>query len=163
MSVIEAARRTRFMSKQSERSISESEIGVVVDAFYERVRLEPTIGPIFNERIENWPTHLALLKSFWCSALLGAGTFKGSPLETHLSLPLEPEHFRVWLGLFAQTASELLSPSHAAMIVARSESIARNFQRAIANKNKYFSIPVSSDERVDDKRRPCQATTNPTA
>jgi len=140
------------MPQQSERSISESEIGVLVDAFYERVRLEPTIGPIFSERIEDWPTHLGLLKSFWCSALLGAGTFKGSPLETHLRLSLEPEHFRVWLGLFAQTASELLLPSHAAMIVARAESIARNFQYAIANKDKQFSLLASSDERANDER-----------
>ncbi len=151
------------MSKQSERSISESEIGVLVDAFYQRVRLEPTIGPIFNERIEHWPTHLGLLKSFWCSALLGAGTFKGSPLETHLRLPLEPEHFRVWLGLFAQTASELLLPSHAAMIVARSESIARNFQQAIANKDKHFGLLASSDECVNDERPAGQTTTNHTA
>ena len=132
------------MPEQSEESISESEISTLVDAFYTKVRLEPTIGPIFNEQVEDWPTHLALLKSFWCSALLGTGTFKGNPLQTHLKLALEPAHFRVWLGLFAKTASETLSPSHAAMIVAKSEGIARNFQLALGNRTRPFNSPAKS-------------------
>ena len=73
-------RKENIMLEQSEESISELEISRLVDAFYAKVRLEPTIGPIFKEQVEDWPTHLALLKSFWCSALLGTGTFKGNPL-----------------------------------------------------------------------------------
>lgn len=127
------------MPEQSEGSITEAEISRLVDAFYAKVRVEPTIGPIFEEQVEDWPAHLALLKSFWCSALLGTGTFKGNPLQTHLKLALDPAHFRVWLELFARTASEILSPPHAAMIVARSEGIARNFQLAIGNRTESLS------------------------
>ncbi|HEV2620327.1 MAG TPA: group III truncated hemoglobin [Acidobacteriaceae bacterium] len=118
------------MNDEFEGPISESEISRLVEAFYSKVRVDPTIGPIFNEKVEDWPAHLALLKSFWCSALLGAGTFKGNPLLTHLKLALEPAHFRVWLSLFAETASEVLPPSRAAVIIARSQGIARSFQSA---------------------------------
>ncbi len=77
------------------------------------VRDDATIGPIFNEQVEDWPVHLALLKSFWASVLLGAGTFRGNPLEKHMMLPLEPEHFQVWLRLFRETAREVLRPEGA--------------------------------------------------
>src|SRR5580700_10392311 len=90
--------------------INEAEIDTLVETFYARVREDATIGPIFNKQVEDWPEHLALLKSFWASVLLGAGTFRGNPLEKHMMLPLQPEHFQVWLALFRETAREVLRP-----------------------------------------------------
>jgi hemoglobin len=112
--------------------ITEAEIDTLVDAFYARVREDATIGPIFNQQIEDWPAHLALLKSFWASVLLGAGTFRGNPMEKHMMLPLEPEHFQVWLALFRETASEVLRPEGAELVTRRAERIAENFQAAMA-------------------------------
>lgn len=56
--------------------VSESDIDVLVDTFYERVQQDAVIGPIFNAQIEDWPAHLALLKNFWAAVILGAGTFR---------------------------------------------------------------------------------------
>lgn len=113
-------------------TISTEEISNLVDRFYERVQLDPQIGPVFNEAIEDWPAHLALLKNFWASVLLGAGLYRGNPLATHLKLPLEPAHFQRWLELFAQTAKEVMAPEDAELIIRKSQQIARNFQAVIA-------------------------------
>lgn len=115
-------------------AISEFEIGALVDAFYIRVREDATIGPIFDGTVKDWPRHLALLKNFWATVLITTGAYRGDPLAAHLKLSLEREHFERWLTLFAETATELLSPEHAALVTRKSEQIAKNFQLAIACK-----------------------------
>jgi len=120
--------------------VTGSAISTLVDAFYAKVQHDPTIGPIFNEQVEDWPAHLALLKEFWASVLLGAGTFKGNPLEKHLKLPLSREHFERWLALFAETAGELLPPEQASVFVNKSQRIAETFQRAMAARRDGFGI-----------------------
>lgn len=116
----------------TEQKITEQEISDLVDRFYAKVRLDPEIGPIFNEKVEDWPAHLALLKNFWSTVMLTTRRYKGDPMMIHLQLPLEPNHFSRWLELFAETAREVMSPEHAAIIIAKSERIAGNFQAGIA-------------------------------
>jgi hemoglobin len=118
----------------SEQKITEEEISTLVDRFYAKVQRDPEIGPIFNEKIEDWPTHLALLKNFWSTVLLTTGRYKGDPMMTHLQLPLEPNHFERWLSLFAETANEVLPPDHATTIIEKSQRIAHNFRAGIAFK-----------------------------
>ena len=123
----------------TEQKITEEEISTLVDRFYAKVQLDPEIGPIFNETIEDWPTHLALLKNFWSTVMLTTGRYKGDPMMTHLQLPLEPNHFNRWLELFAETAREVLPPAHATAIVAKSERIAGNFKAGIAYQRGSFA------------------------
>jgi hemoglobin len=112
--------------------VTENDINTLVDAFYARVQHDAVIGPIFNEAVEDWPAHLALLKGFWASVLLGIGRFTGNPLETHMKLPISREHFERWLMLFAETASELLPPDRVALFIDKSQRIAETFQRGMA-------------------------------
>lgn len=114
--------------------ISEGEIDVLVDTFYERVQRDPVIGPIFNAQVEDWPAHLALLKNFWATVILAAGTFRGNPLEKHLEMELKPQHFERWLGLFRETAIEILPREKAEVFIEKSQRIAETFQRVIAAK-----------------------------
>ena len=117
-----------------DQKITEQEISNLVDDFYARVRQDTGIGPIFNQAIEDWPAHLALLKNFWSTVLLTTGAYKGDPMMTHLKLPLEPRHFRRWLALFAETANQVLPAAHAAEVIRKSERIAQNFQAGLAHK-----------------------------
>lgn len=123
----------------TEEKITEEEISTLVDRFYAKVQLDPEIGPIFNEAIQDWPTHLALLKNFWSTVMLTTGRYKGDPMMTHLQLPLEPNHFNRWLELFAETARQVLPPAHAAAIIAKSERIAGNFKAGIAYQRGSFA------------------------
>jgi len=125
----------------AEEKITEEEISNLVDRFYAKVRRDPEIGPIFNEKVEDWPTHLALLKNFWSTVMLTTRRYKGDPMMTHLQLPLEPSHFSRWLELFAETAKEVMAPEHAAIIIAKSERIAGNFKAGIAYHRGSFAQP----------------------
>lgn len=114
--------------------IPTSEISELVDRFYAKVRLDPEIGPIFNATVDDWPSHLSLLKDFWATVLQTEYRYKGDPLSKHIPLSLDPPHFARWLALFAETAREVMPPDHADFIIAKSHRIAQNFQAAIANK-----------------------------
>lgn len=43
--------------------------------FYAKVRVDPEIGPVFNDAVQNWDAHLALLKDFWSTVMLTTGRF----------------------------------------------------------------------------------------
>ena len=77
------------------------DIKFMVDTFYETVRNDDLIGPIFNERIgERWPEHLAKMYSFWQTVLLEEHTYQGAPFRPHADLPVHLEHFERWVELF---------------------------------------------------------------
>ena len=116
----------------TEQRITEAEISNLVDRFYEKVQRDAVIGPIFNQTIEDWPTHLALLKNFWSTVLLTTGRYKGDPMMTHLQLPLREKDFSRWLELFEETAVEVLPPPVATMITSKAHRIAGNFKLARA-------------------------------
>ena len=115
--------------------ISERQVGELVDRFYGRVRQDALLGPIFEAAIgDEWEPHLATMRAFWSSVMLGAGQYKGNPLMKHLMLPrLEPEMFARWLALWRETAAEVMDPQTAAMFVTRAEGIARHFLASIAS------------------------------
>jgi hemoglobin len=87
---------------------TEQEITTLVHGFYDRVRADPMLGPVFNTHISNWDTHLAIMVRFWSSLLLGSGTYSGTPMPKHVALPdLTADMFRHWLALFEQTTAAL--------------------------------------------------------
>ena len=88
--------------------ISLDDIKKLVDTFYEKVRKDELIGPIFNERIKDrWPHHLEKMYTFWQTVLLGEHTYFGSPFPPHASLPVSHQHFEKWMELFTKTVDEL--------------------------------------------------------
>jgi hemoglobin len=98
----------------------------LVERFYARVRGDVLLGPVFAARIVDWGPHLAQMKRFWGSILLGDGAFRGSPMARHLAIPgIEAGHFRRWLALFRATLCELEGdPAATAHVAARAEAIA---------------------------------------
>jgi hemoglobin len=115
--------------------VSEEMIAAVVDAFYARIRTDPTLGPIFAHRIarDAWPRHLQRMCAFWSSVLLMTGRFKGAPMAAHAAIPgLGPAHFAHWLVLFEETAIDTCPPAAAALFVARAKMIAQSLQLGLA-------------------------------
>src|SRR3984957_12345051 len=117
----------------AETLITETEISTIVERFYAKVRVDPEIGPVFNDAVRNWDAHLTLLKDFWSTVLLTSGRYKGNPLLAHFRLPLEDGHFARWLTLFAETANEVMTPPHAALVVRKANLISVNMKRVIAS------------------------------
>lgn len=108
-------RRAQITAEIAERTgIDEDMIELVVHAFYDKVRKDKLLGPIFNCRVANWEFHLARMCAFWSSVALMSGRYHGQPMEKHLPLPVDSRHFDHWLRLFQETALEVCPPAAAA-------------------------------------------------
>ncbi len=89
-----------------------AEISQLVHDFYDQIRVHPELGPIFMEHIQDWPTHLNTMVSFWSSLLLKTADFSGSPMMKHAALPqLSADLFEQWLDLFHQTCLQQANPA----------------------------------------------------
>lgn len=96
--------RQRKRAEAEAIGIDEVLVDRVVERFYTRVRADDLLGPIFAAKITDWPVHLARMKQFWRSVLLGTGEFSGNPMMKHQAISgLEERHFAHWLDLFYQT------------------------------------------------------------
>lgn len=85
---------------------TEHEIALMVAAFYAKVRRDPLLGPIFEERVPDWDLHLGKLTDFWSSILLRSGRYLGAPMHRHNALAgLTAVHFERWLNLFRETTA----------------------------------------------------------
>ena len=115
--------------------LDEAMVHAVVHGFYDRIRTDELLGPIFNSRIapDEWPHHLGKMCDFWSSTLLRTGRYEGRPLPPHLAIPgLGEAHFRRWLTLFRATVRRLCPPEVAALFMDRALRIAHSFRLAVA-------------------------------
>jgi hemoglobin len=105
-----------------------SAIAILVDRFYDKVRLDPQIGPVFNAAVHDWHEHKRLLTSFWASVALRAGSYRGNPMAAHRPHPIRFEHFDRWLALWRETCAEELDEIHAAQMLEYAERIGRSLK-----------------------------------
>lgn len=119
----------------AETGIDEALIGRLVDAFYAKVRNDPMLGPVFEQRIADWPRHLAQMRAFWSSVALQSGRYHGDPMHKHRPLPVDARHFDRWLELFEQTAREQCTPAAADHFIERARRIAESLELGIAGHN----------------------------
>jgi hemoglobin len=89
-----------------------AEIETLVNTFYDRVRGDAVLGPIFDEVAHtNWSTHLPKMHAFWETVLFRTGGFTGNPIAAHAKLvPLTDmgrDKFDHWLTLFRATVDDL--------------------------------------------------------
>ena len=115
--------------------LDEQMIHDVVHGFYDEIRKDDLLGPVFNGAIapHDWARHLTKMCDFWSSLMLRSGRYDGRPLPPHLALPgLGEQHFRRWLGLFRATVQNLCPPEVAALFMERALRIAHSFRLALA-------------------------------
>ena len=63
------------------------DIELLVNVFYDKVKQNTTIGPIFSTIANvDWKKHLPKMYSFWASILLGEKSFDGNPMQIHVAL-----------------------------------------------------------------------------
>jgi hemoglobin len=127
------ARRAAVVSEIVDRTgIDEAMIARLVHHFYDRVREDPLLGPVFETRIADWGPHLDRMCAFWSSVALMSGRYHGQPMEKHMTLPIAAEHFDRWLALFEATAAELCPPAAAAHFIERAHRIAQSLELGVA-------------------------------
>ena len=74
-------------------------ISILLRHFYADVRQHRLIGPVFNERIKDWPAHLAKIGEFWARVTGGPSSYSGQMPAKHLTLGLDPRHFASMAGV----------------------------------------------------------------
>lgn len=115
--------------------LDEAMIRAVVHGFYDRVREDALLGPVFNSRIaaDDWPHHLQRMCDFWSATLLRTSRYQGRPLPPHLAIAeIEKRHFECWLRLFAETVEALCPKEVASLFLERAMRIAHSFRLAIS-------------------------------
>lgn len=112
--------------------IDEDMIRTLVHRFYERVRADAVLGPIFETRIADWGPHLERMCAFWSSVALHTGRYHGRPMQKHAPLPVDGRHFDHWLELFAITAGEVCPPVAADLFIEKARLIAESLEMGIA-------------------------------
>ena len=117
------------MKSTSEEIQSINEITLLVNQFYEKVKQDDLLGPIFEKVINsNWEPHLEKMYRFWETVLLNNHTYHGSPFVPHAKLPISAEHFDRWLELFLTTIDDHFVGEKADEAKWRAQKMAEMFQ-----------------------------------
>jgi hemoglobin len=113
--------------------LSAAELRHLVSAFYGAIRTDELLAPLFEGQVADWPAHLKRLGDFWCSVMLGSGSYKGNPFGAHLPLrgALEPAHFERWLSLFHATADREFGADRSAAISQKADRIADSLKAGL--------------------------------
>lgn len=127
--------------------ITEESIEVLIRAFYEKVRRDPQLSPIFSAAIgDRWDAHIAKICSFWAWAMRISKAYRGDMLAVHQRLGrLPPELFERWLSLFNETVSEHFTDGPAAALRDRAQKTAKNLHLALSH-------PTGKEMREADGR-----------
>lgn len=125
----------------NDAQISEEQLARLIPRFYERVRDDKLIGPVFDAAIGDWEHHLGKLVDFWSSVMLTSGHYKGNPVAAHLKhLPaITPPMFDRWLALWTEVTAEVLPPGIAVTLQEKAARIAESLKLAL-----YFRLPRGS-------------------
>jgi hemoglobin len=109
-----------------------TDIRVFVDGFYEKIRQDVLLGPVFFGAINGgWQPHLDRMYAFWDSILFAAPGFTGNPLAKHMPLRIGAAHFKRWLKLFGDTIDAGFSGPVADNAKEKAQSIAKIFLNKI--------------------------------
>jgi Truncated hemoglobins len=91
--------------------------------FYADVRQHNTIGPIFNARIHDWPSHMEKIADFWSGLTGGPPRYGGGFAGRHMPLGLEERHFQAWLELWHRHCHAHLPPREATEMITIAEAL----------------------------------------
>ncbi len=132
----------------AETGIDDDMIRTLVHAFYDRVRGDAVLGPIFAARITDWEPHLAKMCAFWSSVMLMTGRYHGRPMPAHAPLPVGGRHFDHWLALFEATARDVCPPAAAERFIEKSRLIAQSLEMGIATSR---GVMLAPGERLAER------------
>lgn len=100
--------------------------------FYSDIRQHALLGPIFNREIEDWPSHLETIGSFWARLTGGPAEYSGQMPAKHLKLGIDAMHFDAWLQLWRFNCSAHLRKTEAQEMITLAQEIGRRLKGILA-------------------------------
>jgi len=113
--------------------LTKEHIKKLVINFYQKVRNDEMLGPIFNEVAKvDWGHHIPLICQFWNSIMLKTNEYHSNAYRKHVILGektnLTEAHFTRWLMLFQQEAFTHLPAEEAQLITDKATMIASSLK-----------------------------------
>ncbi len=136
--------RAQLTAEVAQRTgIDDTMIDKLVRAFYGRARADALLGPVFASRIadDEWEPHIERINAFWSSVALMTGQYHGRPMQLHVGLPVDGEHFDRWLALWIETARDVCPPVAADHFIEKARMIAQSLELGIAMHNGAMVAP----------------------
>jgi hemoglobin len=122
-----------YSMKETKDIMTLEDVRKLVDTFYEKVREDELLAPIFNERIpDRWTQHLEKMYAFWQTVLLDDRTYYASPFPPHAELQVNHSHFQKWIELFSTTVDMLFKGEKANEAKLRAMKIAQIFENKLS-------------------------------
>ncbi len=120
------------------------DIAALVNAFYDKVRVNTQIGHFFNDVVKvNWEKHLPKMYDFWEGIVFGGSYYSGNPMNVHKQVnalhAFSKSDFDEWLKLFKQTVDEMYEGEKAELIKQRALSIATVMQLKVIHNNQFYN------------------------
>jgi hemoglobin len=81
--------------------------------------------------IADFERHVSTICDFWSRALLDTERYQGRAFPVHARLPIRPEHFQRWLGLFAEAAGSELPAPLATAAIDKAQHMAKSFMAGL--------------------------------
>lgn len=107
--------------------VSETHIRDLVDTFYQAIRADDLLGPIFDRHVKDWSLHLPKMYDFWSTVVLRTGRYAGRPIEAHERIPgLTAAHFQRWIALWTRTVQRVVPISAQDLFIVSAQRMARS-------------------------------------
>lgn len=135
-----------------ENQITEENIQQLVDTFYEKIREDKALSPIFLQAIgddlKKWKSHMQTMYDFWSAIMLNSRRYSGNPLQKHRELPsFDRSLFDRWLDLFKKTAFQIYTDEIANHFIAKSNRIAESLKLGLYDMIKMSDSQVTTREK----------------
>ncbi|MEO8401230.1 MAG: group III truncated hemoglobin [Gammaproteobacteria bacterium] len=113
--------------------LTKEHIKKLVIHFYQKVRNDEMLGPIFNDVAKvDWDHHIPLICQFWNSIMLKTNEYHSNAYRKHVMLGektnLTEAHFTRWLTLFQEEAFKHLPVAEAQLITDKATMIASSLK-----------------------------------
>lgn len=139
---------SRYEHKADVVGITKPIIRHVIAAFYEKVKRDATLGPVFADIVgDDWDAHVEKVCSFWFYVTrldLGYTARNFTPAHTRhrsIHLSLLPQ----WLRLFRETAGESLTKEMADVLVDIAERMAVSIEMSLVKRDGSPDAPDQAD------------------
>lgn len=133
-----------YEHRADEAGITEADIRRLIPAFYDKVRCDRILGPVFDGIIGNrWTTHIETVISFWLYVTRLDRRYNARNfVPAHIKhAPIRADLIPPWLALFRATARELCPAACAAVLIDIAERMATSLEMSL-NKRHERNLPL---------------------
>ncbi|QLG45958.1 group III truncated hemoglobin [Costertonia aggregata] len=103
------------MANEKSDITNRSDVQLLVETFYGKIRKDEALAPIFNSIVTDWESHFTLLTDFWETQLFLKRKYTGNPITVHeavdgkMNHTITSEHFGQWLNIWFETVDTLFT------------------------------------------------------